>query len=67
MNDVSSTQIARRGQSGCLVMLTVALVLAGIFYGIFWGLQGAYLGEMSPVKSQPSPTTTPPSTSGAQP
>jgi len=44
---------AQEGQryGGCLVLLAVALTLGGLFYGILWGLRGAYLGDMSPVKS----------------
>jgi hypothetical protein len=55
--DPSSQEGRRYG--GCLVMLGIVLILGGLFYGILWGLQGAYLGEMSPQKSpaQKRPST----------
>jgi hypothetical protein len=66
--DASAQEGPRYG--GCLVLLGVALILGGLFYGILWGLRGAYLGDMSPVKSsteQRLNTPTPSPSSGAEP
>jgi len=67
MSEGKPTQGAERRYSGCLVMLLIAFILGGLFYGILWGLQGAYLGELSPKQAHPALDTQPTSTSGAQP
>jgi len=67
MSEGKPTQGAERRYSGCLVMLLIAIILGGLFYGILWGLQGAYLGELSPNQARPSLDPPPTSPSGAKP